>query len=338
MQQQETQVTRERRPKAAEAVVNPDDLKFPMSGWQELTDPYVLSLFVGVLTVAFIIIKIIRNMERQACPMCRKSTLTKTGLTQEGEKAFFRSPIRGGDLTLEVNVCRYKYKEEYKCSSCGFKTWKEESAEVIGQSTSTDLTGVIPPWTQLSREIDAEFVQGARHAHKVVAKVKEWTITLDLLEESQGYSSSFKTRIRAPYVNKDGFRFEISPKGFSIGLGKLFGAQHVKVGDPYVDRHFIIKANDESKVRVLLTNPRIRELLVRADIYVKAQKLTTPFGVSAPKGSDELYWETDGAIQDVERLKSLFELFEETLNQLVHMGSASEEPPIIPSEPSFVPL
>ena len=44
-------------------------------------------------------------------------------------------------------------------------------------------------------------------------------------------------------------------------------------------------------------------------------------------GVDELYFSVVGVIKDAERLKSLYYLFAEVLNQLCHIGSAYENDP-----------
>jgi hypothetical protein len=51
------------------------------------------------------------------------------------------------------------------------------------------------------------------------------------------------------------------------------------------------------------------------------------FGATFPKGVDELAFQVPGVIKDVTRLKALYELFAESLNQLCHMGSAYEDDP-----------
>jgi hypothetical protein len=42
---------------------------------------------------------------------------------------------------------------------------------------------------------------------------------------------------------------------------------------------------------------------------------------------DELYFQVVGVLKDIERLKSLFELFAEVLDRLCRMGSAYERGP-----------
>ena len=185
-------------------------------------------------------------------------------------------------------------------------------------------------WKQLSSEINAEFVdRGFWKGGKVIAKVEEWTVMLDTYYQQAGqYGGTGYTRMRAPYVNKDGFRFTIYRKGLFSEIGKLFGMQDIEVGYPNFDRDFIIKSNAEDKVRMLFSNPRIRKLIqYQPAIYLQVKDDEGWFGTKFPEGVDELYFQVVGVIKDVDRLKSIYELFAETLNQLCHIGSAYEDDP-----------
>ena len=78
-------------------------------------------------------------------------------------------------------------------------------------------------WRQLSEEIGAEFVQGGfwKGGSKVQAQVGPWTVTLDTYTVSSGHSHYTFTRMRAPYVNPDGFRFKIFRRSVLSDLDKL---------------------------------------------------------------------------------------------------------------------
>ncbi|MBP89430.1 MAG: DUF3137 domain-containing protein [Planctomycetaceae bacterium] len=118
-------------------------------------------------------------------------------------------------------------------------------------------------WQQLCDETGASLVEGSFwKGGKVQARVGEWAITLDIYTVPHGdKGSTTYTRIRAPYVNKDGFRFTIYRKGLFSGLGKLLGMQDIEVGHPQFDEDFIIKGNDEKKLRALFGNATLRQLL-----------------------------------------------------------------------------
>jgi len=181
-------------------------------------------------------------------------------------------------------------------------------------------------WRQLSEEIGAEVVQGGfwKGGSKVKAHVGPWTVTLDLNNDGESQS----TRIRAPYVNPEGFRFTIYRKGFFSDLGKLLGMQDIEVGDPEFDEAFIIKGNDEGKVCSLFANPKIRQMiLAQPKIRLEVKDSEGWFGPKFPEGVDELHFKVLGVIKDVERLKTLFDLFAAVLDQLCRIGSAYKQEP-----------
>ncbi len=186
-------------------------------------------------------------------------------------------------------------------------------------------------WRQLCSEIGGEFLDGGRwKGGKVVAKVKEWTVTLDTYTVSTGKSTVTYTRMRAPYVNKDGFRFKVYRRGLFSGLGKLLGMQDIEVGYSDFDRDFIVKGNDASKVRSLFLNPRIRGLVqAQPSIHFQVKDDEGRFGTAFPEGVDELSFHVTGVIKDIKRLRLLYELFSETLDHLCHIGSAYEDDPNI---------
>ncbi len=186
-------------------------------------------------------------------------------------------------------------------------------------------------WKQLSDRIHATFVEGGPLlGSKVVAKVDEWTITLDTHQLPATYDHIPYTRMRAPYINKDGFRFKIYREGLFSELEKVFGLQDIKVGYPEFDDNYIIQGNDEKKVKSLFSNPKIRELIqAQPPVYFEIKDDDGWFHEDFPESDDELYFLIDEEIKDIERLKSLYDLFAATLHHLCHIGSAYENDPQI---------
>ena len=184
-------------------------------------------------------------------------------------------------------------------------------------------------WKRLSDQLGAQFVEGGfARSDKVEVHVKEWVVTLDTFTVSTGKTVVVFTRMRAPYVNADNFRFNIYRKGFFTALAKAFGMQDVEVGFPEFDEAFVIKGTDESKLRALFANPTIRKLLeLQPAIQLEVRDDEGWFGAHFPEGVDELRFHVAGVIKDLERLKLLFNLFAEVLNQLCHIGSAYERDP-----------
>jgi hypothetical protein len=180
-------------------------------------------------------------------------------------------------------------------------------------------------WAELCAQIDGEMVGGGWRGSKVQARVKQWIVTLDTYTVSSGKHSTTYTRFRAPFLNRDQFRFNIYRAGLFTELGKLFGLQDLEIGEPFFDQTFVVQANSEAKVRALLANARIRELL---DAQPAIGKFTiwddegwfTSSGY--PEGVDVLYFQVVGVIKEVPRLKDLYDLFAEVLNHLCHLDSA----------------
>ena len=185
-------------------------------------------------------------------------------------------------------------------------------------------------WRQLSQEIGAEFVESgfwATTGSKVQAHVGPWIVTLDVGRSDEDGKTPV-TRLRAPYVNPESFRFTIYRKGFFSDLGKLLGMQDIEVGDSEFDDAFVIKGNDESKVRALFANPKIRQMIQAQPHFRLAVKDSEGwFGPKFPEDVDELHFQVVGVIKDVEQLKSLFDLFAAVLDQLCRIGSAYKQQP-----------
>ncbi len=182
-------------------------------------------------------------------------------------------------------------------------------------------------WRQLSEEIRAEFIEGGFwKGNKVQAHIGPWTVTLDIYTESTGESSVTYTRLRAPYVNPEGFRFTIYRRNFFSDIGKFLGMQDIEVGDSEFDEAFIIKGNDESRVVSLFSNSKIRQMIqAQPKIRLDVKDSEGWFGPKFPENVDELSFQVVGVIKDVERLKALFNLFAALLDQLCKIGSAYKQ-------------
>lgn len=184
-------------------------------------------------------------------------------------------------------------------------------------------------WARLADQIGARLEKGSwRTGSRLVADVPPWQIVLDTYTESNGETSATYTRMRAPYANRDGLRFNVYRTSIFTGLGKILGMQDIEIGDPWFDSAFVIQGNNEHQIRALLAHQRLRDLL-HAQPHIR-------FGVNAgngwfrrkyPPGVDELHFTCPGIVKDVERLRQLYDLFAEVLHLLCHIGSAYESDP-----------
>lgn len=184
-------------------------------------------------------------------------------------------------------------------------------------------------WTKLADEMRGRYVKsGWGKGDKVQVDHNDWTLTLDTYVVSTGKTVVVFTRMRAPFVNPSGFRFTVYRKSIFSGIGKFFGMQDIEIGDPPFDDGFIIQSTDEYRIRQLLGLSKIRDLIsAQKDINFGVKDDEGWFGTKFPEGVDELHFTVVGIIKDVDRLKLLYELFAETLDELCRMGAASDTPP-----------
>lgn len=184
-------------------------------------------------------------------------------------------------------------------------------------------------WRQLAAELGADFKPGSWTRSPVVTATHgDWTLTLDTFSISTGKSTSVYTRLRAPYVNPDRFRFTIYRKGFFSDFAKWLGMEDVAVGHEPFDTEFIIKGTHRGQLRELFSNPKLRELLqAQPEVHFTVRDHEGFFGPAFPKDVDELQFVVGGVLRDLPRLKALFDLFAETLEQLCRIGSAYRQSP-----------
>ena len=184
-------------------------------------------------------------------------------------------------------------------------------------------------WGQLAEQLRGQVTKGGFFGRsKVVVKTDNWILTLDTYTVSTGKSSATYTRMRAPYVNADNFQFTIYPEGFFSPLGRALSLQDIVIGDPQFDERFVIKGNDEARVRSFFNDDGLRALLyAQSNLFLQVKDDEGWFASSFPKGVDELYFERVGVMKDLAELRALFDLFSYCLHRLCHLGSAYENDP-----------
>lgn len=184
-------------------------------------------------------------------------------------------------------------------------------------------------WNKVSDETNSQFIKGGFwKGHKIVAQEKNWTITLDTFVVHAGTVVVPFTRMRAPFLSKDSFRFKMECRNFFSSIADFFGRKRLTTGYPELDERFVIKTTDEFKLKKLLANENIRQLIVgQKEIQLEIKDDDCWPTAKFPSDVDELYFHIPGVIKDQEKLKSFFRLFSESLNQLVAISSASERGP-----------
>ena len=116
-------------------------------------------------------------------------------------------------------------------------------------------------WKQIANDIGGEFIDGGFWKKDLLRyKHANWELLLDTFTRSHGKSSSTYTRLRVPFLNKDGLYFKIYREGFFSGLGKFFGMQDLQIKDQRFNDSFIIKGNNQERIEQLLNDYQVKML------------------------------------------------------------------------------
>jgi hypothetical protein len=181
-------------------------------------------------------------------------------------------------------------------------------------------------WEQLAAEIGGNFYDGGFWLgdSKVRAHVGDWIVTLDTYKDHGG--TTF-TRLRAPFVNKGGFIFSVFKEN-SFEDRHSRDDQDLEVGQADFDKTFVIKSNNIEEVKKLFSDEKIRNLLKKQpEVFFSGSKDSGWYSKDFPDGIGELLFQTRGEIKDLKRLKELYTLFGETLDQLCRIGAATHDDP-----------
>lgn len=184
-------------------------------------------------------------------------------------------------------------------------------------------------WSEIAYDIGGRFKNGGFWERDYIRyEYGDWEIVLDTYTRSHGKSSSTYTRMRAPFLNKDGLYFKIYREGFFSNLSKYFGMQDIEIGDSFFDENFIIKGNSDYQITKLLEGDEMKALIEAQDqIHFEIRDDEGIFVSKYPEGVDELYFQCRGVLKDENKIKDLFDLFAFTLERLVAIDSAYPESP-----------
>ena len=186
-------------------------------------------------------------------------------------------------------------------------------------------------WSKIAKDIGGTYVDaGFWGTDVLIYKHNDWELLLDTYTQSTGKSSTTYTRLRVPFVNKNKLKFSIYREGFFSSIGKFFGMQDILIGDFNFDKQFIIKGNDEFKIKHILSDQHLKKLFNKQR-YVNIQIKDDEgwFAQKYPEDVDVLYFSSIGIIKEKNTLLNLFELFAAILDRLVEINIAYNDEPNI---------
>jgi len=176
-------------------------------------------------------------------------------------------------------------------------------------------------WKSFSEQTGGTFFEGQYGMlDGTIISYKNWKIVFDYYDLYSGKFNERFTRIFVPIVSLDDFRFEIYNNGIIRSIEKIFGAQDIEIGIKEFDKRFILKANNGFKLKKLLLNPRIRQLLeIQKEVNFEISNYKGIWEKKTPEL--ELSYFVKGEIKSIETLSSLLDLFKLVLDKLVENQS-----------------
>ena len=164
---------------------------------------------------------------------------------------------------------------------------------------------------------------GLKRPKRLKIRSREWVITLDTYSSDEA-PDKIITRLRAPYVNPENFKFSISPSGpKNNGETSRTDGESMSSGEPDLAGNYSIDTNNEVRIKDFLQVSSIKTYLLKnPGIKLEIAADQGWFLASFPRGVDELRLNRVGAIRNLDELVELYEFFAESINQLCIMGTA----------------
>lgn len=120
----------------------------------------------------------------------------------------------------------------------------------------------------------------------------------------------------------DFLEFRMYEENILSPLSKKIGLQDIEIGDPKFDAKYMLKGNNERKVKILLSSQHIKDYMLKVDgltLHIKSASKSLFSGL--PENSYQIKYQTTTYFKSTERITHLFTLFSLILNQLYEMKS-----------------
>ena len=177
-------------------------------------------------------------------------------------------------------------------------------------------------------DLDATFVAGRLSSgDKVYLDHGPWKVILDTYVLNRAQNPVMYTRVRALYVAREDFTLHVIKRNIFTRIAELFGSYGLLVGDQEFERKYKIKSSNAPRGRSLMMDRRLRELImVQPSLQLDVRRLSWGKRRKKGEGVRSVTVQTSGVIKDPDRLANYVRVVAATLDQLVKIGVAHEEP------------
>ncbi|GAU77006.1 hypothetical protein [Fusibacter sp. 3D3] len=178
-------------------------------------------------------------------------------------------------------------------------------------------------WEELSKKRNGTYGKSTFTKHEnVIFQYKNTSIVLDRYTTMVGSTPIMNTRIRSIFKNPTRLSFKLYHEGFFSSLSKMLGMQDILIGDDEFDQRFVVKSNDEIKIRQLLSDYKLKQLLffgkpITLEIKLKDKCLNS-------KDESILLYQATGVIKDIDTLENILNIFERFIDHMIEIGLSNE--------------
>ena len=185
-------------------------------------------------------------------------------------------------------------------------------------------------WASLARSFEGRFVEAEKgNFDAIYLPHRDWWIKVDTYLASNGNQAVPYTRVRAFFTAQDRFRVRATPSNALTRLLERIGFKDVKVGDPRIDRRYVIKGPDGNRIRSFFLDGRLRAVLGdQQPCHLEVKDLPWRERRSWGPRVGEVYIRAKGEFIESARLKDLIRLCQATLDRLTTSGAASGKAPV----------
>lgn len=182
----------------------------------------------------------------------------------------------------------------------------------------------------IAQELGGEYIHKWPFQDKIVLREEEYLVIIYIRPTAIGTMYIDCTRIMVYFTSTDQFNFLITSKDIFSKVFNVFYGPYIRTGYSQIDTGYWVKSNSNLKLRNLLSNSKIRSLILKQPSMFLEIKSCDEF--RKPDFSKHiciLYYESIGITINVDRVREVILLFKEILTHLLIMGSISEDLPKI---------
>lgn len=173
-------------------------------------------------------------------------------------------------------------------------------------------------WEELSENLGGVYTRATfLKPEKVDFEYQNIKIVLDSYMVMVGNAPITYTRVRSIFKNPRQLKLKLYKEGFLSQIGKMLGMQDIVVNDVELDQRYIIKGNDEVIIGKLLTDYRLKQLLI-SDKPVELE-INNKDKCLIEEDESLVSFQATGLIKDLDQLNHIMEIFWRLYDVMVEM-------------------